>query len=151
MLDRAAAWICPFGHLSNDSCHAVKILSLLCLMASIITHLERRAEDDSADWSRLVKWETGWETAALCSSLWVSGAIKWLGWRMWSQGPCLPSSPTKLNTITVNTGIGHPYLCHCHWYIEEVCFCRCCWSSGCDGWGWMSLGSWGPRCLQQVP
>lgn len=62
----------------------------------------------------------------------------------------LTSESVTVWIVVLRTKTSLPYLCHCHWHTEEACSCRCCWSSGCDGWGWTSPGFWRPRCLQQV-
>lgn len=73
-----------------------------------------------------------------------------MGVHLFNTVTALTSEYVTVWIVIFRTITSLPYLCHCHWRTEEACSCRCCWSSGCDGWGWTSLGFWRPRCLQQV-
>lgn len=115
MLDRAAVWICPFDHLSNSSCHGVKICQSLHLMASIKIHLEWRSGDESADWFRLVNWGTG----LLCRpSVCLSGSVvPPSGW----------DGENEMGTLTHHKPLPASFFENNH----NLCFWWCC-SVYCD-------------------
>lgn len=111
----------------------------------------------------LGKWGTGLLCSPVCLSQWchqvvgmqnVRGeplpTINFYQLHLSNKITTTASESVTLCLVVFRTIISFPYLCRCRWHTEEACSCRCCWSSGCDGWGWTSPGSWRPRCLQQV-